>query len=213
MKISVSILDANFQTLQQEIDSLHTADSLHLDIMDGHYVPNLSFGTHILQSLTFPIPTQTHLMVQNPEDFFDGCRKINTESISFHIEATGHHKALLLLKYLKRHNQKAGLALDLYTNPEWITPQLFPFIDTLTLLSVKSGYGGQTFQNSVFEKIAFFRKKGFHGLIEVDGGVTQENISSIAHAGADQVVIGSALTKINPEERDPMIQFLRERSL
>jgi ribulose-phosphate 3-epimerase len=112
MKIAPSILDADFKNFQTEIDSIATADRVHLDIMDGQFVPNLSFGPPILKTINFPIETEAHLMVENPERFFDMFLHLGVSGITFHIENTGQDKALALLEFLKENNVRAGICID-----------------------------------------------------------------------------------------------------
>jgi ribulose-phosphate 3-epimerase len=207
MKISPSILDANFQSLQSEIDSLANADRIHLDIMDGHYVPNMSFGASILQNIQFPVETEAHLMVNNPETFIPLFRDIHVGTIGFHIENTGTTKAIQLLDFIRHHfGIKAGIVVDGYTNIEWLTPEILDRADQVLIMSVKSGFGGQSFMPEALDKIRTLRQKGFQKEIEVDGGVTLDNIQAIKDAGADIVVVGSFLMKHNPTERSDIIR-------
>lgn len=211
MKISPSILDANFQTLQQEIDSIGTADRIHLDIMDGHYVPNMSFGASILKNINFPIETEAHLMVNNPENFIPMFQDINVGTLSFHIENTGTQRALQLLRYIQKNTEtKAGIVLDGYTNVDWLSSEILQTADQILVMSVKSGFGGQSFMPEAIQKIKQLRQRGFQKEIEVDGGVTLENIQDIKEAGADIVVVGSFIMKKTIPERDSLIQAFQK---
>lgn len=210
MKIAPSILDANFQNLQTEIDSIKTSNRIHLDIMDGQFVPNLSFGLPALKDLKFPIKTEAHLMVNNPENFFDMFEKLKCNTIAFHIENTGIAKAKELLKNLKKRNINAGICIDGYTEITFLDDEILTLADQILLMSVKAGFGGQSFMNTVLEKAKTLRKKGFKKEIEVDGGVTLDNIELLKEAGVDIVVVGSFLMKKEIEERKKIIETFQK---
>lgn len=205
MKISPSILDANFGTLQQDLDSIATADRIHLDIMDGHYVPNLSFGLPVLKGLSYPVETEAHLMVNNPSVFFDMFEAIGCKTITFHIENTGRAEALRLIKNLQARGLKGGVTIDGYTEVDFLSDELLAAADQILVMSVKAGFGGQSFMTSSIDKIKALRARGYRGEIEVDGGVNLENVQSLADAGADIVVVGSALMKQPSADRAGLI--------
>ncbi len=206
MKISASLLDANFQTLQSEVNSLMGADRIHLDIMDGHYVPNLSFGLPVLSDIDFPVEIEAHLMVNNPEYFFEDLLELGVSGLIFHIENTGIPKALEILDTLKSIQIRSGIALDGYTSPDWLSDEILRAADQILVMSVKSGFGGQSFMRESLEKIKTLRKRGFKGEIEVDGGVNLENAMELKKAGADIVAVGSFLMEKSVEEREGFIQ-------
>ncbi len=206
MKIAPSILDANFGSLQSELDSISSADRIHLDIMDGHYVPNLSFGLPVLKNLEYPVETEAHLMVNNPEEFFDMFIDIGCETITFHIENTGREKALMLLETLKELGIKGGISIDGYTDSDFLSDDILGVADQILVMSVKAGFGGQSFMTASIDKIKSLRSRGFAGEIEVDGGVNLDNVTDLAAAGADIVVVGSFLMKKSVEERAQIIQ-------
>ncbi len=206
MKISPSILDADFKNLQAELDSIATADRVHLDIMDGHYVPNLSFGAPVLRRLSYPVRTEAHLMVNNPENFFDMFFEIGCKTITFHIENTGKARALDLLKQLQKKGLKAGIALDGFTSTNFLSDEILQIADQVLLMSVKAGFGGQSFMPEVLDKIKTLRHRGFGKEIEVDGGVTLDNVEALQKAGADIVVVGSFLMKEKSERRSETIK-------
>ncbi|HEY5713840.1 MAG TPA: ribulose-phosphate 3-epimerase [Candidatus Gracilibacteria bacterium] len=195
MQIAPSILDADFSSLQAEIDSLQEADRIHLDIMDGQYVPAVSFDVQDLVGITFPVPIEAHLMVDNPESFFERFITLGCSGIAFHIENTGEATALELLTILKNENIRAGICVDGYTDTDELSDEILEIADQVLLMSVKAGAGGQSFMMEVLDKIESLRARGFGGEIEVDGGVTLENAESLKEAGADIVVVGSALMK------------------
>ncbi len=205
MKISPSILDANFQNLQTEIDSIKTADRIHLDIMDGQYVPNLSFGPPILKSINFPVEIEAHLMVNNPENFFDMFQNLGCKTITFHIENTGISKTLELFKNLKTRGIKAGICLDGFTSTDFLSDEILKQADQILIMSVKAGFGGQSFMTESIKKIKNLRDRGFKNEIEVDGGVVLENAPLLKEAGADIVVSGSFIMKKTFKERTQII--------
>ncbi|MCK5461200.1 ribulose-phosphate 3-epimerase [Candidatus Gracilibacteria bacterium] len=206
MKIAPSILDANFCTLQAEIDSLSMADRIHLDIMDGQYVPNLSFGHAVLKPIKFSNQIEAHLMVNNPENFFDMFHNLNCSIISFHIENTGREKAKLLLKNIQQRGLKAGICVDGYTSEDFLDDEILSLSDQILLMSVKAGFGGQTFMKSVLEKTKNLRARGYRNEIEIDGGVNINNVKKLKDAGADIAVVGSFLMKNDFEKRTQLIK-------
>ncbi len=206
MKIAPSILDADFGSLQLELDSISTADRIHLDIMDGQYVPNLSFGTPVLKNLNYNIETEAHLMVNNPENFIDMCLDIGCSTITFHIENTGKDRCLKLLRLIKDNGIKAGICVDGYTDVSFLNDEILKMADQVLLMSVKAGFGGQSFMESVLEKIKDLRSRGYQNEIEIDGGVTLENVSKLKKVGADIVVVGSFLMKNSTKKRIEIIK-------
>ncbi len=206
MKISPSILDANYQYFQSEIDSISTADRIHLDVMDGQFVPNISFGPPVFKQIKFPVEIEAHLMVDNPGNFFDMFEGLGCVGITFHIENTGETKAIELLKNLKNRGLKAGICVDGDTEIEVLTPEILELSDQVLLMSIKAGFGGQQFRDVTYDRIKWVRSQGFTGEIEIDGGVNLDNAPKLAEAGADIVVIGSALLKQPIEDRAGIIE-------
>jgi ribulose-phosphate 3-epimerase len=206
MQVAPSILNADFSCLQSEINSLAAADRIHLDIMDFRYVPNMSFGASILGKVNFKIPTEVHLMTENPENYFTSFLGLGSSGITFHIENTGQEKALQLLKFLKQKDAKAGICIDGFTSPDFLSDEILNIADQVLVMSVKAGFGGQAFMPESLDKIKNLRKRGFTGEIEVDGGVNLQNVKEIKKAGADVVVVGSFLMKQAPAERESVIK-------
>jgi len=209
MRIAPSILDADFTNISAEIESLKTADRIHLDIMDGHYVPNLSFGPLVLKNADFPIPTEAHLMVERPENFFDMFIGLGVQGITFHIENTGEKKALELLKTLKNHGIRTGISIDGHTEPDALSDEILRTADQVLVMSVKAGKGGQSFMPEAAEKIKTLRNRGFEKEIEVDGGVDTEKINLLKNATCDICVVGSFLMKKSPTDRASIIQEMQ----
>ncbi len=204
MKISPSILDANFQTLQSEIDSIVSADRIHLDVMDGQYVPGITFGASILKKIQFPVETEVHLMVDDPEQQFDAFESLGVNMITFHIENT--QDVIKLLQDIKSRNIKAGICVDGYTSTDILSDEVLDIVDQVLLMSVKAGKGGQSFMPGVFDKIKCLRKRGYTGEIEVDGGVNLDNAGDLKSAGADIVVVGNFIMKKEISKRSSVIK-------
>mgnify|MGYP002779742577 CR=1 FL=1 len=190
-----SMLQCNFGNLQAEIASLEAADiqALHLDVMDGHFVPNLTYGMPIAEAcrkLT-SMPIDTHLMISEPGRYADQFIAAGTDVITFHIEAVPQPAELL------QHIQSQGVAAGLVLNPSTSLERVLPFIeacDLLLVMSVEAGFGGQKFNADMLERVRQVRSKfGGEFLIEMDGGIGENTIASCVEAGADLLVVGSAI--------------------
>jgi len=197
-KIAPSILSADGSRLGEEITAVEAAgaDMLHIDVMDGHFVPNLAIGPGLVASLrkTTRIPFDVHLMIENPERYVDDFAKAGSDWISVHVEATVHlHR---LVSMIREKGVRAGVSLNPATPLSLVEP-ILPEIDLLLVMTVDPGFGGQKFIEGMLPKIAqaktMVREIAPEVLIEVDGGVTLKNIRSIADAGADILVAGSSV--------------------
>lgn len=196
VKIAPSLLSADFGNLEKEIRAVTEAgaDMLHMDVMDGHFVPNLTFGLPVIKRISeiSTIPLDVHLMVTNPAQYFVDLAKLGVEYISFHQETEFHiHRQLQTLKDL---GVKAGVAL----NPATPVASIFPVladINFVLLMSVNPGFGGQKFLPLVFDKIVNLRKQlekiGHKIELEVDGGVNEENALTLKSRGVNILVAGS----------------------
>ena len=205
MKIAPSILDANFKSLQQDLDSIATCDRIHLDVMDGQYVPNLSFGPPVLKGLDYPVEYEVHLMAQNPERFVDLFCDMGVMMFTFHWEVVDEARTLALFKILKDRGVKAGICIDGATSPDVLSDKVLAAADQVLVMSVQAGFGGQSFMPKSMNKIRSLRDRGYQGEIEVDGGVNLDNVKGLADAGADIVVVGSALMKQPSGDRAGLI--------
>ena len=215
LRIAPSILSADFTRLADECQAVLDAgaDLLHVDVMDGHYVPNLTIGIPVVQALRRAFPHVTldvHLMISNPDDFVLAYAKAGASIVSFHPEASRHpHRAL---QSLREHHVGAGLAINPGT-PLSLIEWLLDDIDLAIIMSVNPGFGGQKFIPSALQKItaldAMLKARGLRQQvsIEVDGGVTPHNIAQIAQAGADTFVAGSAI--FNTPSYHDAIQSMR----
>ncbi|WP_222867969.1 ribulose-phosphate 3-epimerase [Saccharophagus sp. K07] len=197
--IAPSILSADFTRLGEEVDAVIAAgaDLIHFDVMDNHYVPNLSFGPMICEALTrkgVSVPLDVHLMVEPVDELISQFIKAGATYISFHPEASRHIDRSLEL--IRQGGCKAGLVLNPATPLSLIEPVLHK-LDMLLLMSVNPGFGGQPFLPYVLDKVRQARllidEKRLPTRLEVDGGIKVDNIRAIADAGADTFVMGSAI--------------------
>jgi ribulose-phosphate 3-epimerase len=197
-KIAPSILSADFGRLAEEIRAVEAAgaDWIHIDVMDGHFVPNITIGPGVVASLrkTTKLPFDVHLMIENPEQYIDAFASAGSDVITVHIEAAHHLNRTLT--QIKERGIKAGVSLNPATPLYQVEPVLSD-VDVLLIMTVNPGFGGQKFISSVLPKIkkarALAESLSPHILIEVDGGITLDNIQSIADAGADVLVAGAAI--------------------
>jgi len=196
IKIAPSLLAADFTNIEKEIKAITEAgaDLLHLDVMDGHFVPNLTFGLPIIKQIKqiSDIPLDVHLMVTNPENYLDTLADLGVEYVSFHQETVFHiHRQLTVLR---DKGVKAGIALNPATPVETIFPVL-EYVDFILLMSVNPGFGGQKFLPLVLDKIKTIKteikRRNLSLEIQVDGGVNAATIDSLREAGADILVAGS----------------------
>lgn len=213
IKISPSVLSADFLALENDIRKLEAAgvDMLHLDVMDGNFVPNLSFGAPIVDSIRkhTDLPLDVHLMIDRPhryaKDFF-----ASADYLGFHYEAGSN--VTDLLKEIKAANKKTCLTIKPATAPEQIFEYL-PLCDMVLVMSVEPGFGGQKFMPMAVDKIKTFSEyaklKGLNYEIEVDGGINAETAKSVIDAGANVLVMGSYIFSADDmEERVKKIKAL-----
>ena len=194
--IAPSILAANFGNLDQDVLMLNEseADWIHVDVMDGVFVPNISFGPMIVRQIQAKatIPLDVHLMIVNPENYIDQFIDIGAEVVTFHLEATDH--AHRLIHGIKSKGCKAGIAINPQTNVSNLE-DLLEDLDLICLMSVNPGFGGQKFIYRTLHKVSQLKDhiitRNLETLIEVDGGVGLQNAESLLKAGADVLVAGS----------------------
>lgn len=199
IKIAPSILSADFSRLGEEIKAVEAAgaDVIHVDVMDGHFVPNITIGPLVVQAArkVTKLPLDVHLMITNPELYVADFAKAGADYITVHVEASYHLERLV--QSIKEHKGvKAGVSLNPAT-PLSSLDYILAEVDLVLIMSVNPGFGGQAFIPSALDKIAKLRKRidteGLKTVIEVDGGVKAENAAQIIEAGADILVAGSAV--------------------
>lgn len=198
--IAPSLLSANFLQLQKDCDMLNEseADWYHLDVMDGQFVPNISFGMPIIAQIRKATNKvfDVHLMIQEPDKYANAFKEAGANILTVHIEACNHlHRNIQQIKHL---GMKAGVALNPHT-PVHVLEDIIHEIDVVCVMSVNPGFGGQVFIQHTLKKINELKKmitsNHFNALIEVDGGVTLANAASIIEAGADILVAGNTVFK------------------
>lgn len=211
MKIHPSILSADFANLEAELATISSADAAHVDVMDNHFVPNLTLGLPIVSRLfeVSELPLDIHLMISNPERWAPSYAELGCESVTFHLEAAAD--PIGLARKIRDIGSKAAIAIRPDTPFEAVA-ELLPEIDMLLVMTVEPGFGGQKLIPETIVKIAQARaaldSRGLSLAIQVDGGVTESNISQLAEAGADVFVAGSAVFRA--ENRNLEIAKLRE---
>jgi ribulose-phosphate 3-epimerase len=192
IKIAPSILSADFVQLAEEIKKIEAggADMVHVDVMDGHFVPNITIGIPVVKSLRkcTSLLLDVHLMIENPEDYTDGFADAGADIITFHIEAAVH--AHRLVEKIKSRGIRAGVALNPATHHNAIE-YILNEVDMVLIMTVNPGFGGQKFIESMIPKIAAVSGRGAD--IQVDGGIGADNISKVIAAGANIIVAGSSV--------------------
>ncbi len=216
IKIAPSILSADFSRLGEDIQAVDRAgaDYIHVDVMDGHFVPNITIGPLVVDALrkVTDKPLDVHLMIENPDLYIDAFAKAGADIITVHQEAVPHlHRTVQLIKSL---GKKAGISLNPAT-PVATLDVILDELDLVLVMSVNPGFGGQAFIPSALDKIRALRQRiterGLATEIEVDGGVKIDNIRQVVAAGADVLVAGSAV--FNTDDYAATISALREKAV
>ncbi len=196
--IAPSLLAADFGNLQRDIEMINKTDAdwLHVDVMDGVFVPNISFGQEIVKVAKqySELPLDVHLMIEKPERYIETFRNAGADHISVHVEACPHlHR---VIQQIKDTGAKAGVAVNPHTSIQ-LLEDIIEDVDIVVLMSVNPGFGGQKFIYNTINKIKVLKEmittKNAHALIEVDGGIGQQNAEAILQAGADVLVAGNSV--------------------
>ena len=203
--LAPSILSANFANLEKDIKEAESAgaDLLHVDVMDGRFVPNITVGIPVVESIrkVTHLPLDVHLMIVEPEKYIPDFIKAGADWVSFHYEAATHHHRIVTM--IKELGAKAGIVLNPST-PVHLLEEILPFLDFVLIMSVNPGFGGQKFIETSVQKIRKLRKmideKELKVTIEVDGGIKVDNVEKVIKAGAEVIVAGSAVFKGNIQE-------------
>tara|TARA_B110000902_G_C14240041_1_gene562135 strand:- start:753 stop:1412 length:660 start_codon:yes stop_codon:yes gene_type:complete len=204
--IAPSVLASDFANLQSEIEMLNKSEAewIHIDVMDGVFVPNISFGMPVIQAIKKHAKKtmDVHLMIVNPDQFISSFKKVGADILTVHYEACTHlHRTL---QAIRNEGMKAGVALNPHT-PISVLEDVILDIDLICLMSVNPGFGGQSFIENTYKKVIqlkhMIEQSGSDAKIEIDGGVTDQNAHKLVTAGADVLVAGSFVFKAeNPIE-------------
>jgi ribulose-phosphate 3-epimerase len=211
IKIAPSVLSADFAHLAQDLDSISTCDYIHYDVMDGHFVPNLTFGLDILKAVkrTTDIPVDVHLMITNPDEMVPLYLEAGADVVTFHMEATSHANRLAAL--IRDAGAKASVAINPGTSVSTLDA-IIDDVDMVLLMTVNPGFGGQKFIPGSLRKLEqlshMCAEHGVSPMVEVDGGISAANAADVCAAGANVLVAGSAVFKA--EDRAQAIASIRE---
>jgi ribulose-phosphate 3-epimerase len=209
VKIAPSLLSADFGRLREEIDEVTAAgaDLLHLDVMDGHFVPNLTFGPFIVEAIRklTRLPLDCHLMIEDPLTYGPRFAKAGADVVTFHVEVEGDPARTF--DAIEAAGAKAGMVANPGTDPRRLEPWL-PRCAMVLVMSVWPGFGGQKFMPEVLGKFAVLRELGYRGDLEIDGGIAPATAAAAKAAGANVLVAGSAI--FGSPDRKGVIRALRE---
>lgn len=189
--ISPSILSADFANLERDIKAVDTADWLHIDVMDGHFVPNITIGVPVVKSIkkVTKLPLDVHLMIENPEKYVEAFVLAGADIITFHFEAVQDVKKIIDL--IKSFNIKAGMSIKPKTSPDEVLDYL-KYLDLLLIMTVEPGFGGQSFMHDCAQKIPVIKEHAPKDLIiQVDGGINADTARICTRLGANSLVAGN----------------------
>lgn len=198
LKLAPSILSADYARLGEQIEEATRAgaDWIHVDVMDGHFVPNLTIGPEVVRAIRpyTTLPLDVHLMIESPERYLESFARAGADIITVHVEACPH--LYRVVQHIKDLGKKAGVALNPGTSLKMVE-EVLPLLDLVLVMTVNPGFGGQVFIEGMLDKIARLRQKldedSLPAELEVDGGINRANISRVIQAGARVLVVGSAV--------------------
>lgn len=212
VRIAPSILSADMAHLARDLERIATADLIHIDVMDGHFTGNLTFGAGVVAACkrSCDVPLDVHMMVTNPDETIDWYLDAGADVITVHTEASTHlHRTVM---HIKDRGAQAGVVLNPAT-PVSVLEDILPELDMVLVMSVNPGFGGQSFIEGTYAKLErlteLCARVGAHPSIEVDGGISAKNIERVASLGADTFVAGSAVFGAD----DPAAEIARLREL
>ncbi len=218
--ISPSILSCDFLNVEKEINALNLANNIwiHLDVMDGHFVPNLTFGHPLISKLSkiTTHPLDAHFMVTNPEFYLDTMKNYNIYNFTFHLEALANTKEVLsLIKKAKQHFKSVGISVRPKTKIKDIDLDILQNIDLFLMMSVEPGFGGQGFieesKDKIIELNTIRKSKNFNFQIQIDGGISDKNANDLVKIGVTNLVAGSYVFKNGPDHYLEKIESLRKK--
>lgn len=212
-RINPSILAADFVNMQRDLAKIASADFAHVDVMDNHFVPNLTFGPQMVERIqaTSPIPLDVHLMITDPDRWAPGYAELGAASVTFHLEAAAD--PISLARHLRSIGARAGVAIKPDTPADGLYPVLDEF-DQILVMTVEPGFGGQGFMAETMPKLRALadeaKRRGSSVWLQVDGGISDSTIEQAAAAGADTFVAGSAV--YGADDAEAAVTRLRDRA-
>ena len=213
IKVAPSILAANFNNLLEEVKSVDCANYLHIDVMDGHFVPNISLGGCVYKGLkgTVDLVFDVHLMISDPRKYAIDFIKAGSDILTFHYEALNNEDEIFeLIDFIHSHNVLAGISIKPGTNVE-VLDKYLKYVDLVLVMSVEPGFGGQKFMPNALDKIKYLKdekqKNNYNYEIEVDGGINLETAKQCVNAGVEVLVAGTYI--YNSDNKEKLIKELQ----